>query len=150
MANDKKQEKENELLDVMYKNVKMGADSIISLLPHVSDGQLKTELTSQLCRYEDYAKQSAELLRARGQEPKEENLMARMGSKMGIAMNTMLDDTASHHAQMIIEGATMGITDMTRTVHSAKEAGVDGDVMRLAKDITAYEEDTVSRMKNYL
>ena len=34
-----------DLLDRMYKNVKMGSDSIINLMPKVRDEALRTEMT---------------------------------------------------------------------------------------------------------
>ncbi len=150
MTSQNQTSQENKLLEETYKNVKMGADAIITLLPRVNDGDFKTELSSQLCRYEDYAKQSADLMQKSGIRPKEENPVSRISAKMGIAMNAMMDGTTSHHAQMMIEGATMGITDMTRILHESEEKGVSGEALRLAKDVTAYEEDTVERMKNYL
>lgn len=42
--------REAEMLEELYKNVKMGSDSIIKLLGKVSDGKFKTDLTDQLDR----------------------------------------------------------------------------------------------------
>ena len=47
--------KEAEMLEQLYKNVKMGSDSIVKLLPKVSDGEFKTDLTKQLNGYEGLA-----------------------------------------------------------------------------------------------
>ena len=44
--------REAEMLEQLYKNVKMGSDSIIKLLNKVSDGKFKTDLTDQLNGYE--------------------------------------------------------------------------------------------------
>ena len=38
-------------LDALYKNVKMGAESIIDLMPKVSDKALREEMTSELEHY---------------------------------------------------------------------------------------------------
>jgi hypothetical protein len=43
--------REAEALEQLYKNVKMGSDSIIKLLSKVSDGKFKTDLTDQLDGY---------------------------------------------------------------------------------------------------
>ena len=45
-----------EFLDSLYKNVKMGADSIIDLMPKVKDQELRREMTSELEQYEKFAK----------------------------------------------------------------------------------------------
>ena len=44
--------KEAEMLEQLYKNVKMGSDSIVKLLNKVSDGRFKTDLTDQLNGYD--------------------------------------------------------------------------------------------------
>ena len=36
----------------LYKNMKMGGDSIVNILPKVKDGDLKQELTAQLKEWE--------------------------------------------------------------------------------------------------
>ena len=39
-----------ELLDRMYKNVKMGTESIVTLMPKVKDEAMRTEMTKELSR----------------------------------------------------------------------------------------------------
>ena len=62
-----------ELLCELYKNVKMGADSIINIMPKVSGKELRQEMTAELNRYEEFAKEIASELRKAGEEAKEEN-----------------------------------------------------------------------------
>ena len=85
-------------LDELYKNVKMGADSIIDLMPKVSDKRLREEMTAELEHYEGFAKDIRAILFADGEEPQEESFMAKLGVKMGVMMNTMMDDTTSEMA----------------------------------------------------
>ena len=101
-----------QLLDAMYKNVKMGADSILNILPMAQDKEMRTELTRQMEKFEGYATKISAMLHKEGESPKEEGFLTKMSAKMGMAMNTMLDSTTSHLAEMMIEGATMGVTDM--------------------------------------
>jgi uncharacterized protein (DUF305 family) len=69
---------------------------------------------------------------------------------MGVAMNTMMDSTASHLAEMIIEGATMGVTNMTRLLRENENNPCSEEILDLAKDIIRYEENTIENMKKYL
>ena len=82
-----------ELAEQIYKNMKMGADSIVNLLPKVEDGKLKTHMTGLLDSYEKYAADAKKVLDSEGIEAKEENMMTKMGAKMGMAMKTMVDST---------------------------------------------------------
>lgn len=146
----KKQSNTVELLDSMYKNVKMGADSIINLMPKVKDESLRTEMTSELSRLEDYSAKIGDMLHEEGCTPKEENVVTKMASKVGMAMNTMVDSTPSHIAQMMMEGYTMGIADMTKDIRQYENTMASEGSLKLARDIVSFEEDCFEKMKSYL
>ena len=134
----------------LYKNMKMGGDSIVNILPKVNDGDLKQELTAQLNRYEEFSKDIGNRLRDEGGKPEEEGVMTKLMSKMGMAMNTAMDSTSSHIAQMMIEGATMGITENTKLVREYENKHCSEDALRLGKSTIRFMEDSVERMKQYL
>ena len=139
-------DKNEELLNEVYKNTKMGGDSIIDLLDKVSDNGLRSEMTDELSVYRRYAKEASEKLGKRGLKPKELPMTAKMGAKMGMVMNTMLDTTTSHLAEMMINGATMGIIDLEKKLND----GGGGEAERLARDVLRYEKETVERLGQYL
>lgn len=131
----------------IYRNAKMGAEAILALLPTVEDDRLESELALQLTKYEEFAAEAKGLLEKQGEKPLEESGFSRLMAKMGIKMNTMIDRTSSHVAQMIIEGAVMGITDIQKRLN---EGGDYGDALPVAKKLMEFEQDTVNRMKNFL
>lgn len=131
----------------VYRNAKMGAESILTLLPKVKDDELKSQLTAQLTRYDEIADEAKSALGKMGEEPEEERAFSRLMAKMGITMNTVIDKTSSHIAQMIIEGAVMGITDLQKRLNDNLEYG---EAEPLAKKLIEFEQDTVERMKSYL
>jgi len=139
-----------KFLDQLYKDVKMGADSIIDLMPKVTDEKMKEELTRELENYEKFSKQIKSMLFESGEEPEEESFMTKMMTKMGITMNTMLDSTSSHIADIMIKGATMGITDTTKLVREYENTSCSEEALSLAKEIIKYEEDTIERLKKFL
>ncbi len=139
---------EESFLGAIYKNAKMGADSIISLLPKVKDDALRSAMTMQLDGYEKYAARAARELECHAVEAKEEGLMVRMSAKMGMAINTMISSSASHIAEMMIEGSNMGITDMTKLVNNYDT--LDSEAVRLAREIISFEEHNIEILKRYL
>ena len=139
-----------EFLGELYKNMKMGADSIVNILPKVSGKELRQELTAELNRYEEFSKEIAGEITNSGDDPKEENILSKLGAKMGMAMNTMMDSTDSHIAQMMIEGATMGITENTKLIHEYENKHCSERSLKLARETVRFMEDSVERMKNYL
>ena len=134
----------------LYKNTKMGADSIIDIMPKVANEELKTELTSELEHYEGFSKEIKTMLFDLGIEAQEENAMTKMMTKVGISMNTMLDASASHIADIMIQGATMGVTDTTKLVREYENTSCSEDALALAKKIIHYEESTLEKLKEFL
>ena len=76
--------------------------------------------------------------------------MAKAGSKIGMAMNTMNDSTTSHLAQMVIEGNTMGITELTRLVREHENTSCSESTITLTRDAIRFLEVEVERTKEYL
>lgn len=143
-----KTSKTAELLEAVYKNVKMASDSILTLMPKVKDERLKQDMTTQLSVFDAYASRAAKLLGEEGVKPEEENLMVRMSAKMGSMMNTMRDSTSTHLAEMLVEGSTMGVNDMLKQLRRAENSNVSESALRLARDVCAYEEKLVEELKD--
>jgi hypothetical protein len=138
------------LLEAIYKNVRMGADSIIDIMPKVGDENLRSELTSELKRYEEFSAEIEKYILNLGEEAKDQGILAKLGTKMSVAMNTMMDSTTSHIAEMMIKGGTMGITDATKLLREYENTSCSEDVLSLAKRVIKYEEETVERLKKFL
>ncbi len=136
-----------QLYQEIYKGCKMGGEAIVNLLPKVTDEGLRTELTAQLERYEKFASEAREQLFDMDKTPKEENLLTKLSSKMGVMMNTMIDATSSHIAQMIIEGCSMGITELIKAIHAHDERD---EAEKLAREVISFEESCTENMKKYL
>ena len=77
-------------------------------------------------------------------------MLAKIGTKMSVAMNTMIDSTTSHIAEMMIQGGTMGITDATKLLREYENTSCSEEALELARRIIQYEEETVERLKEFL
>lgn len=143
-----KSKKTAQVLEAVYKNVKMASDSILTLMPKVKDARLKQDMTTQLSVFDAFASRAAKLLGEQGVKPEEENLVTRMSAKMGSMMNTMRDSTTTHLVEMLVEGATMGVNDMLKQLREAENSAVSESALRLARDVCEYEEKLVEDMKD--
>lgn len=140
-----------ELLDELYRGVKMGSEALLTLLPKTKNEALKNEMTEQLACFEEYAARAAALMSERGAEIREENWMTKWMAKMGMTMHTVMDTTPSHLAEMIVQGSTMGMTDLLSALHKAeREGGTDREATALAREVLAYEEQCQERVKRFL
>ena len=85
---------------------------------------------------------------AAGGQPHAKNPMGRLGMWMGIQMNTMTDDSASHIAEIVIQGATMGVIETMRDRAALASANAEAQGMAAAF-IKAQEED-IEAFKKFL
>ncbi len=148
--NTTKRNKDAELLQDIYSNVKMGSESIINLLPKIKDDDMKTFMTSQLNQYEKYAKNVKDALVTHGIEPKEPNVMSKLGAKIGMEMKSMQDSTTSHMAEMMVQGSTMDVTDLLQKVSAYENCPECKKSVALAKEIVNFEEKNIEKMKQFL
>lgn len=139
-----------ELAGELYKNISMGTDAILHLLPKVKDHEMKTTMTAAMCYYEKAAGKVKEILAEAGVPAEQEPLMTRTMARMGIAMNTALDATSSHVAQMMIEGSTMAITEMTRLCHRFEKEKDCAPLLEIAHGLSEFEESHIEKLKAYL
>ena len=142
--------KEVEMLEQLYKNVKMGSDSIVKLLGKVSDGEFKTDLTDQINGYESFASKAKARLKEMGEGAKEENVAVKLWSSIGMAMSTLTDSTDSHIAQLVAEGSTMGITDGIKLLRDYENTNVSEGALALVRDVISFEEKNLERAKSYI
>ncbi len=150
MAQTKTKLTQAQMLEDLYKNAKMGASSTIDLLGRVNDDALRREMTAQVESFEGYATRISKLMERAGITPKEENPLTRMGAKIGMVMNTVSDSSSEHIAEMMIQGVTMGITDLYRLIGEARESGLGSEALGLAEEMLQFEEDASERLKKYL
>lgn len=142
--------RENEMLDKIFKNAKMGSDSIVKIMPKVSSENLKKDLTIQLDGYEKIASKARKKLLDSGAEVKEENIMTKMWASVGMYMNTMMDSSDNHIAEMVTEGSTMGVTDTLKILREYENTDVSEETLQLARNIIKFEESNIEKMKSYI
>ena len=128
----------------------MGSDSIVKLIPKVSDGKFKSDLTDQLNGYESFAAKAKSRLKEMGAEAKEENPMVKLWTSIGMTVSTMTDSTDSHLAQMIAEGSNMGVTDGIKLLRDYENTNVSESSLKLVRDVISFEEKNVERAKSYI
>ena len=152
MANATMKTSTAHLLERLFKNVKMGSDSIMSLLPKIDaeNDKFKSDLTLQLNGYERFASRINTMLCEAGEEAKEDSIINKMSAKVGTTMNTLMDSSVSHIADMMIQGSTMGITDTTKLLREFENTSASEGALSLARDIIQFEDENSERMKAYL
>ena len=128
----------------------MGSDSIIKLMDKVSGQEFKSALTKQIDGYDKIASRIREHLRDMGVEAKEENVMVKLWSIVGMAMNTLIDSTDSHIATLVAEGSTMGITDSIKLLRDYENKRVSEEALGFAREVIKFEEHNLEVAKKFI
>lgn len=148
--NNMQRNKDAELLQDIYSNVKMGSESILTLLPKIKNDDMKAMMTSQLNQYEKYAQNVKKMLVEQGVQPKEASPVSKLGAKIGMEMKSMQDSTTSHMAQIMVQGSTMDVTDLLQKVSAYENYPECRESVRLAKQIVDFEEKNIEKIKEFL
>ena len=141
-------EADRAVLDESYRNAQMGREAINVVIGKVEDDDLALDLNRQACRFVQLEeKMQKEYLREK-ETPPDESLINRTMLWGGIQMNTLLNASTEHLADLMIQGNTRGITDLMKVVKANK--GVRKDYYELAQEIMDFEEKNIEKLKVYL
>ena len=137
-----------KMLQSIIENARMGEDACDQLLSRTDDEALRQELFTQRQQYADASRAAEQQLCNGGAHPHPKGPMARMGMWMGMQMNTMMDRSAAHIADMLIQGASMGIVEITKARNSLPDA--DAQAQGIADQLITMQQDSIERLKPFL
>lgn len=138
-----------ELLNFVYQNSQMGVETMNQLLPMVDNEAFKKQVGSQLKEYEKLNQEARGLLNSHGYDEKGISALEKMMAYLMIDFKTLTNKSASHLAEMLIQGSTMGIVDAIKRIRQY-EGEVEKDVINLMKRLLKVEEGNVERLKEAL
>jgi hypothetical protein len=75
--------------------------------------------------------------------------MAKMGSDMGIMMETIKDNSDPALASMIIQGITMGVVEMESKINKYKTV-CNKKTMNMANDFLKFQENEIEKLKTFM
>lgn len=141
-------ENEMNVLDELNKGACMGMDAIHFILDKVEDEQLKQVLNNQYKKYEDISNQICELYpKYSDKEPHETNAVNKVLTWYGVEMKTLMDNSSSKIAELLLQGTNMGIIE-GRKILNNKE--LDSKVHKIAQEYVDMQEDAVEKLKGFL
>ncbi len=132
----------------IQKNTEMAIKAIDTLSDKVYEDDFALQISRQSLKYSDIRSRAMDKLLAARAEPVHTNYMADFMLKSAIHMNTLLNTSTSHLAELMIQGSNRGITDMCKSLNH--NATGDSMAMELAKELMDFEEKNIEVMKRYL
>lgn len=142
---------EYEILNYVYKNAKMGADSTKTLLKslEMKDNKITEVVSDILNSYESFERKATNLLKAMNEKGKGFSPFTTMQADMGVMMQVSMDNSDSAIADMLITGLTKGEIEMTK-LFGTFDQKVDREIKTLIRDFKDFQTNAIIKLKKYL
>lgn len=137
-----------EMLNFIFQNSQMGVDTIKQLLDIVEDENFKKYLESQFNEYKEIICAAKKALNENGQDEKGISKLDKIKTYLMINMQTIMDKTPSHIAEMLIIGSNMGIIDAIKNLKKYNAA--EPSIINLMEKLLKFEEGNVQELKKFL
>jgi len=136
------------ILHEIQKNTHKGLETIDALMPRVKKGELAKELARQFVLYGEYYERATDSLTEESdrlyRDVKGKDLLLRSS----IWMQTFMDGSSGHMADMMIQGVNRGMTDLQKVLNHNRHAS--DEIIRLASDVMDMEQQAIGRLREYL
>ena len=137
-----------KLLQTIVENGRMGEYACDQLLSRTENMEMRKELMQEKQDYAAAARNAEAMLCNLGTHPAPKGPMARMGLWMGMQLNTAMDQSNSHIADIVIQGATMGVVELTKARNSYTDA--DAEAQGIASNLITKQQEAIERLKTFL
>lgn len=137
-----------ELLNFIFQNSEMGTNTLTELIEISGDVPFEQLLIKQLEGYKAINKEAVALIESEEKEPKGISKFDQIKTYFMIKASTLKDHSASHFAEMMIQGSVMGTIDLCKKLNSYTDA--KPEIRALAQHLLEFEEGNVEELKKYL
>lgn len=137
-----------EILRDVQKNTEMAMKAIDTISDKVYDDDMAMQLARENIKYGEIRNKALKKIISQKAEPYKATAIQDMMLKAGIHMNTLLDTSTSHVAELMIRGSNMGLTQLWKSANAHSRA--EGMAMEIAQELMDFEAQNIERMKKYL
>lgn len=139
---------DQEILKEVQKNTRMAVRAIDKIADTVYDDSLSYELSREKLLYSAIHNKAVDRLTKEHADTYHKSAMEDMMLDSGIRMNTLLNNSTSKVAELMIQGSNRGLTSMWKSVNNHKDSCSVS--MEVAKELMDFEEKCIERLKKYL
>jgi len=137
-----------EMLNFIYQNAEMGVETLNKLKAVTDDPEFERYLDAQYTEYKEINDMARSMLNKNGYDEKGINGMQRLRTYLMLNLQTLMDKSTSHIAEMIMVGSTMGIIDGVKNLKKYDDA--EPQVLQLMERLLGFEENNFQKIKKFL
>ena len=136
------------LLEAVVQNTEMGKNTLEQIVPMTEDARFKAELLRQQNVYRQLNQEAHTAPAACGGAAQGQSVMAKLNTKMGVALKTMTDRSTRNLAEMLSEGSSQGVMDCVKSQKDYPDAAPGSK--RLMQKLQDFEEDNRIKLEQFL
>ena len=146
---------QDELIIYLCENIKMGLSSTTKLIKILKnkDNKIKKVLESYIKTYEHYLKKAKELKQKYNVKTKKNKFMQKLMANTMMEEEIKRDNSDSKIANILIRGFTMGEIDLEKRIKdyvNNLDKKEKSEILDLAKELHAFNKNSVVELKDYL
>ena len=140
-----------ELLTYLYQDADMALDNLTMLINKINkkDNKIKKVIEALIKGYENYLTKVKNYIKENNYDIQPKPLISKMGAYFGINMEVMKDNSDSRLADILIQGLTMGVLNVTKKIDTFK-GDADKELIKLGKEFKDFQQKSIDKLKVYL
>lgn len=140
-----------ELLTYLYQDADMALDNLTMLINKINkkDNKIKKVIEGLIKGYENYLTKVKNYIKENNYDIQPKPLISKMGAYFGINMEVMKDNSDSRLADMLIQGLTMGVLNVSKKIDTFK-GDADKEIIKLGKEFKDFQQKSIDKLKVYL
>ena len=139
-----------EILDELSKSCQLAISNISFLSTKAIQKNIKKELVSIYSGYTDILSQINKNFESLGEIPSNVSPSLKMFGLCSINLNTKIDKSSSHIAEIMIQGLNMGIIKCQKLLNSSNSTIIKEQTLNLVQQFLNFQEQSIQKLKAFL
>lgn len=137
-----------KLLNEIYKNIKMGIQSIDYVLNSIKHSEIAVELSDESAKYSIFEGEAKMLAGSKDYDLKDNSCIQKTQTWITVKLNLLSSSTTQHIAEMMLVGTMMGVIDLVKALTNYDNA--DDEIKHFAEKVLNYERDRIDVLFEFL
>ena len=139
--NDKDQTVEQEFINTVYTAAETGKMALSELMSDGRQGGIQDVMRDHYSGYDELSRRALRMMADKGGVPKGVSKPMEWMQKGAMRMNSLMDRSDSHLAEMILEGNNMGIVNIRKALNECES--------RLSDEVREFGYDSVKLIDSF-
>ncbi len=140
-----------ELITYLYQDIDMALNNLTLLIKKINkkDNKIKKTIEEVIKGYEEQLKNVKKYVKDFNYTIEPKPLISKFGAYFGINFEIMKDNSDARIADMLIQGFTMGVLNISKKI-KLFEKTADKNILALSTSFKEFQQEEIELLKEYL